>query len=47
MRKRALDIRGPEKESIFDNVYAEPHPLITEQRAWLDSYEASFEGDNA
>lgn len=47
VRKRALDIRGPEKESIFDNVYAEPHPLITEQRAWLDSYEASFEGDTA
>ena len=47
MRRRALEIRGPEKSIIFDNVYAEPHPLINEQKAWLDRYEASFEGDNA
>ena len=47
VRRRALEIRGPEKSIIFDNVYAEPHPLINEQKAWLDRYEASFEGDNA
>ncbi len=47
VRRRALDIRGPEKHTIFDNVYAEAHPRIDEQRAWLDSYEASFEGGNA
>nr|WP_218869195.1 thiamine pyrophosphate-dependent dehydrogenase E1 component subunit alpha [Leifsonia psychrotolerans] len=47
VRTRALEIRGPEKSVIFDNVYAEPHPLIDEQKAWLDRYEASFEGGNA
>ncbi|MFT2817445.1 thiamine pyrophosphate-dependent dehydrogenase E1 component subunit alpha [Leifsonia sp. A12D58] len=47
VRRRALEIRGPEKSIIFDNVYAEPHPLINEQKAWLDRYEASFEGDQA
>lgn len=47
VRRRALEIRGPEMHSIFDNVYAEPHPRIDEQRAWLDSYEQSFEGGNA
>jgi 2-oxoisovalerate dehydrogenase E1 component alpha subunit len=26
-------------------VYSEPHPLITEQKAWLANYEASFGGD--
>ena len=43
VRRRALDIRGPGRSIIFDNVYAEPHPLIAEQKAWLERYEASFE----
>ncbi len=47
VRRRALDIRGPERSVIFDNVYAEPHPLIVEQKAWLERYEASFEGGDA
>jgi pyruvate dehydrogenase E1 component alpha subunit len=42
-RRRALEIVGPEASVIFSNVYAEPHPLITEQEAWLRRYEASFE----
>jgi pyruvate dehydrogenase E1 component alpha subunit len=45
VRARALDIHGPDRSVIFDNVYAEPHPLMTEQKAWLDRYEDSFEGD--
>ncbi|WP_104136007.1 MULTISPECIES: thiamine pyrophosphate-dependent dehydrogenase E1 component subunit alpha [unclassified Cryobacterium] len=46
-RKRALEITGPEQSVIFDNVYAEPHPLVAEQKAWLERYEASFdEGKN-
>ena len=46
-RRRALEITSPEQSVIFDNVYAEPHPLIAEQRAWLERYEASFdEGKN-
>ncbi|TFC94873.1 MULTISPECIES: thiamine pyrophosphate-dependent dehydrogenase E1 component subunit alpha [Cryobacterium] len=47
VRRRALDIHSPDRTVIFDNVYAEPHPLIQEQQAWLDGYEASFEGGDA
>ncbi|SDK38989.1 pyruvate dehydrogenase E1 component alpha subunit [Cryobacterium psychrotolerans] len=47
VRRRALEIRAPERSIIFDNVYAEPHPLITEQKTWLERYEASFEGGQA
>ncbi|MFC5930579.1 thiamine pyrophosphate-dependent dehydrogenase E1 component subunit alpha [Cryobacterium melibiosiphilum] len=43
-RRRALEIVGPDTSVIFDNVYAEPHPLVAEQKAWLGRYEASFEG---
>ena len=44
-RPRAHDAaRGdPDRSSMFDHVYSEPHPLIDEQRAWLAGYEASFE----
>jgi len=42
-RRRALEITGPQRSVIFDNVYAEPHALVAEQRAWLERYEASFE----
>jgi 2-oxoisovalerate dehydrogenase E1 component alpha subunit len=47
VRARTLELRGPEKDVIFDNVYAEPHPLMVEQKVWLDRYEASFEGNGA
>jgi len=47
VRRRALAIRAPERSVIFDNVYAEPHPLIEEQRLWLERYEASFDGGAA
>ncbi|MFO7691248.1 MAG: thiamine pyrophosphate-dependent enzyme, partial [Cryobacterium sp.] len=42
-RRRSLDIVGPDRSVIFDNVYAEPHPLVAEQKAWLNRYESSFE----
>ena len=42
-RARTLAAEGPSLESIFDNVYADPHPVVQEQRAWLQRYEASFE----
>lgn len=41
-RKRALAIVPPTLEAIFDNLYAEPHALIAEQKAWAESYESSF-----
>jgi hypothetical protein len=31
-------------ELMFDHVYSEPHPLIEEQRAWLQGYEESLDG---
>jgi 2-oxoisovalerate dehydrogenase E1 component alpha subunit len=43
VRRRALEITAPDRSVIFDNVYAEPHPLLDEQKAWLDAYETSFD----
>jgi 2-oxoisovalerate dehydrogenase E1 component alpha subunit len=45
VRRRALEITAPDRSVIFDNVYAEPHPLVDEQKAWLDAYETSFDGN--
>jgi 2-oxoisovalerate dehydrogenase E1 component alpha subunit len=47
VRRRALDITAPDRSVIFDNVYAEPHPLVDEQKAWLDAYETSFDGNES
>jgi pyruvate dehydrogenase E1 component alpha subunit len=30
---------------MFKHVYSTPHPVIAEQQAWLEEYEASFEGE--
>jgi pyruvate dehydrogenase E1 component alpha subunit len=42
IRKRTLELGVPAKESMFVNVYSEPHPLMDEQQAWLADYEAAF-----
>ncbi|WP_240632310.1 MULTISPECIES: pyruvate dehydrogenase (acetyl-transferring) E1 component subunit alpha [unclassified Cryobacterium] len=47
VRRRALEITSPDRSVIFDNVYAEPHPLVVEQKAWLDAYETSFDGSES
>ncbi|MCU1446035.1 MAG: Pyruvate dehydrogenase [Cryobacterium sp.] len=47
VRRRALEITAPDRSVIFDNVYAEPHPLVVEQKAWLDAYETSFDGSES
>ncbi|OCG73490.1 thiamine pyrophosphate-dependent enzyme [Microbacterium sediminis] len=44
VRVRTLALEGPSPESMFAHVYSDPHPLMTEQAAWLADYEASFEG---
>ncbi|OJU39024.1 MAG: pyruvate dehydrogenase (acetyl-transferring) E1 component subunit alpha [Microbacterium sp. 69-10] len=44
LRARTVDLPPPGRGAIFDHVYSEPHPLIAEQKAWLEHYEASFEG---
>ncbi|MBT2517199.1 thiamine pyrophosphate-dependent dehydrogenase E1 component subunit alpha [Agromyces sp. ISL-38] len=47
LRRRALDLVAPTREVIFKHVYSEPHPLMTEQSAWLEAYESSFEGGSS
>ena len=45
VRKRTLQLGPPPIQSMFDNVYSEPHPVMEEQRRWLEEYESSFGGD--
>lgn len=47
IRRRTLEIENPEPGSMFDHVYSEPHPLVAEQKAWLATYEASFDEGGA
>jgi len=47
VRARTLALPGPSREQIFANVYSEPHPLVDEQRRWLEEYESALEGDQA
>ncbi|MEF2976352.1 thiamine pyrophosphate-dependent dehydrogenase E1 component subunit alpha [Subtercola sp. YIM 133946] len=42
LRHGTLALQVPPLSSIFENVYAEPHPVTAEQRAWLDAYELSL-----
>ncbi|UWF77480.1 MULTISPECIES: thiamine pyrophosphate-dependent enzyme [Microbacterium] len=44
LRARTVALPGPPREMVFQNIYSEPHPLVEEQRAWFEKYEASFEG---
>ena len=45
LRARTLTLTAPTHAHMFQHVYTDPHPLMDEQRAWLENYEASFEGD--
>ncbi|MEJ1089206.1 thiamine pyrophosphate-dependent dehydrogenase E1 component subunit alpha [Microbacterium sp. Mu-80] len=45
LRSRTGALTAPGRELMFDHVYSDPHPLMDEQKAWLDDYEAAFEGD--
>lgn len=42
LRARTVALTPPGRELIFDHVYSDPHPLMDQQRDWLDEYEASF-----
>ncbi|WP_349899158.1 thiamine pyrophosphate-dependent dehydrogenase E1 component subunit alpha [Parafrigoribacterium soli] len=44
VRARTLQLGLPSRDLIFDHVYSEPHPLIVEQKKWLEDYENSFGG---
>ena len=44
LRTRLLALPDPEPESMFEHVYAAPHPVMDRERAALSDYLASFEG---
>ena len=44
IRARCVAMPDPKPVSIFDHVYAEPHPLMDEERAEYGAYWESFEG---
>jgi 2-oxoisovalerate dehydrogenase E1 component alpha subunit len=43
IRAETFAMPNPPLENIFKHVYSDPHPVIAEQQAWLEGYEASFE----
>ncbi len=47
IRAETFAMPNPPLENIFKHVYSDPHPLIAEQQAWLEGYEASFEEGEA
>ena len=42
IREACLSMPDPEPVGMFDHPYAEPHPLVEEERAWFEEYHASF-----
>lgn len=42
LRADALAFPTPSLEDSFDNVYAEPHPLVQEELAWYRNYQSGF-----
>jgi len=42
LRARTLALEPASRSLMFDHVYSEPHPLMDEQKAWLQRYENSF-----
>ena len=45
IREATFALQNPPVENMFKHVYSQQHPLIDEQMAWLENYEASFGGD--
>ncbi|SDS11241.1 thiamine pyrophosphate-dependent enzyme [Agrococcus carbonis] len=45
MRRQTLEAGTAASDDIFDHVYREPHPLMTEQKRALAEFEASFGSD--
>ncbi|MBI5162138.1 MAG: pyruvate dehydrogenase (acetyl-transferring) E1 component subunit alpha [Micrococcales bacterium] len=46
IRTRTLALQPPPRERLFRHAYTDAHPLVDEQRAWLERYEAGY-GDAA
>ncbi len=47
IRKQTFALGEPPLENMFNHVYSEQHPVIDEQLAWVQNYEASFEAGGA
>ena len=47
IRRRLLTLPEIDPETMFDNVYAEAHPALENQRQWWQDYERSFTEHNA
>ncbi|MEP6479218.1 MAG: thiamine pyrophosphate-dependent dehydrogenase E1 component subunit alpha [Rhodoglobus sp.] len=47
IRRRTIELGVPAASQMFEHVYSEPHPVMDAQLAWLESYEAAFEGERA
>jgi 2-oxoisovalerate dehydrogenase E1 component alpha subunit len=47
IRRRTLALEPASRSLMFDHVYSEPHPLMDEQKAWLERYESSFVSSSA
>jgi 2-oxoisovalerate dehydrogenase E1 component alpha subunit len=47
LRNRTLALEPASRTNMFDNVYSEDHPLMNEQKAWLERYEQSFVATDA
>ncbi|MDJ0357118.1 pyruvate dehydrogenase (acetyl-transferring) E1 component subunit alpha [Paenarthrobacter sp. PH39-S1] len=47
VRKTTLAMTVPDIRSSFANVYAQAHPLVAEELAWFENYEASFADQGA
>ncbi len=45
IRARTHQIGTPSTDKIFDHVYSEPHPVTSDQKQWLENYEASLGGE--
>ena len=45
LRRGCLAIRDPEPDALFDHVYADPHPLLEEERSAYAAYLAGFDED--
>ncbi len=45
VREGCLTMPDPMPESMFENVYVEPHPRIEEERREFAAYRSSFEGE--
>jgi 2-oxoisovalerate dehydrogenase E1 component alpha subunit len=47
IRARCLALPDPASGAMFDHVYAEPHPLVESERAWLADWERTLEPEPA